>query len=97
MFKDGEKYDYVKDVKDAYFRSLKTTTEDKIFDKIPDYIFWDIKVPVNPRVPFRKNRYNSFRGLEFRDFFEMRGWENYHHRQSYKENIDDSVSLASRY
>lgn len=44
-FKEGEKYDYVKDIKMAYGDSLKSTTEEKIFNTIPDYVFWDIKKP----------------------------------------------------
>ena len=35
VFKDGQKYDFVKDLKEAYKDSLKTTTEQKIFNNIP--------------------------------------------------------------
>ena len=45
VFKHGEKYDYVKDLKDAYHASLKTTTEQRILATIPDHVFWDIKTP----------------------------------------------------
>lgn len=44
IFEDG-KYDYVRDLKDAYSQSLKTTREEKIFANIPDHVFWDIKTP----------------------------------------------------
>jgi hypothetical protein len=44
VFPDG-KYDYVRDLKDAYSQSLKTTREEKIFANIPDHVFWDIKTP----------------------------------------------------
>ena len=45
VFKQGEKYDYVKDMKDAYRESLSKTTAQKIFETIPDHVFWDIKKP----------------------------------------------------
>ena len=44
VFKE-EKYDYVRDLKDAYSRSLKTTREERIFATLPDHVFWDIKTP----------------------------------------------------
>ena len=47
VFQNGEKYDYVKDLKDAHRQSLASNLEDKIFDTIPDHYFWDIKKPVN--------------------------------------------------
>ena len=44
VFQDT-KYDYVRDLKDAYRNSLKTTRDEKIFATIPDHVFWDIKTP----------------------------------------------------
>jgi len=46
VFKKGDEYHYVTDLKDAYKDSLKLSTEAKIFQTIPDYYFWDIKVPL---------------------------------------------------
>lgn len=48
-FKNGEKYDFVRDLKDSYGDSLKMTTEEQIFKTIPDYIFWDIKKPLTKK------------------------------------------------
>ena len=45
VFEQGEKYDYVKDMKHAYQNSLRTSTEAKIFATIPEHYFWDIKTP----------------------------------------------------
>lgn len=45
VFQKGEKYDFVKDLKDAYKDSLKTPLEARIFQTIPDHAFWDIKKP----------------------------------------------------
>lgn len=46
IFGKGEKYDYVKDLKDAYKTSLAQTTEERIFATLPDHVFWDIKKPL---------------------------------------------------
>jgi hypothetical protein len=75
VFKEGEEYDYSKDMKHAYQNSLKTSTEQKIFNTIPDHVFWDIKTPQQAKSLIRLNRYNTFRGREFNNFFEMRASE----------------------
>lgn len=46
VFKEGEKYDYIKDIKDAYKQSLAKSQVEKILDTIPEHAFWDIKVPL---------------------------------------------------
>jgi len=69
VFQKGEKYDYVKDLKDAYKHSLSKTREERIFETLPDHVFWDIKKPQGPKQLMRKNRYNPFRGKEFENFF----------------------------
>lgn len=46
VFLKGQKYDYVKDIKDAFKDSLSKSAADKIFDTIPDHVFWDIKKPL---------------------------------------------------
>jgi len=98
VFKEGEKYDYVKDLKEAYKSSLKQTKEDRIFDTIPDHVFWDIKKPQNSKKTILpKNRYNPFRGKEFDSFFQMRDFEEYMDRQAKKENKNDAVSLFRRF
>lgn len=44
----NNKYDYVRDLKDAYKNSLGQTSEQRIFATIPDHVFWDIKTPRRP-------------------------------------------------
>ena len=44
-FKEGEKYDYSKDLRHTFDASLGESLENKIFKKIPSHAFWDIKVP----------------------------------------------------
>lgn len=94
---DKGKYNFAHDLKSAYHRSLKTNTETKILEKIPDHFFWDIKAPQLAKPIMRKNRYNPFRGREFDNFFEIRASEEYMNRNNKKENIDNSTSLYRRY
>ena len=64
VFKE-EKYDFVRDLKDAYSKSLKTTREERIFATLPDHVFWDIKTPQDKKPVLRQNRYNPARGREY--------------------------------
>mgnify|MGYP006875440797 CR=1 FL=1 len=97
VFSEGEKYSYVKDLKDAYRNSLKTTSEEKILSTIPDHVFWDIKKPLQKKAIMPKNRYNTFRGREYDNFFEMRDSEEYLDRMKKKDNRNDSISIYRRY
>jgi len=95
-FKGEEKYNFVRDLRDSYRDSLSTNVEAKIFNTIPDYVFWDIKKPLSPERTVRSNRYNPLRGAD-RDFFEMRNMEEYHVRQKNRDNLNDSTTLYSQY
>lgn len=97
IFQEGEKYSFVKDLKEAYADSLRKTSDQAIFESIPSHFFWDIKKPLQ-KAPFvRENRYNPFRGAEYDSFFEARDAEAYMDRISQKHNKDPSVSLHRRY
>ena len=97
IFKKDERYDYVKDMRDCYKDSLSKSTEAKIFETIPDHFFWDIKKPQRKSVIIPKNRYNPFRGREYKNFFEIRDNEPYIDGQHQKENRNDAVSSYRRY
>lgn len=47
VFKNGQKYDYVKDMQDGFSKGLATSTALKIFRTIPAHVFWDIKKPID--------------------------------------------------
>lgn len=47
VFKGGEKYDYVTDIRRQFDPSLTTSKIDKIFATIPEHVFWDIKKPLD--------------------------------------------------
>jgi hypothetical protein len=57
---------------------------DKIFDTLPDHVFWDIKKPRNVDKEIPVNPYNPFREYPFRDFFEFRDYEEYNDRKTFK-------------
>ena len=93
----NNKYDYVRDLKDAYKNSLGQSSEQRIFATIPDHVFWDIKTPRRQPQIVRQNRYNPFRGREHSNFFEMRDTEEYMDSQEHKRNLNSSVSMFRRY
>jgi hypothetical protein len=47
VFKDGEKYDFVKDMQLGFKNSLSKSKAQRIFETLPDHVFWDIKKPIN--------------------------------------------------
>lgn len=97
IFDKGEKYDYVKDLKDAHKQGLSQSLEAKIFATIPDHAFWDIKKPLQKGTYKRENRYNPFRGREYNDFFEMRDAEQYLDAHTLHRNLNNSVSKHQQY
>ncbi len=97
VFSKDEEYDYSKDMREAFSNSLKQTTEQRIFNTLPQHVFWDIKTPQMHQPYIRQNRYNPFRGREFENFFEMRASETYMDTQHHKSNINDHVSIYRKY
>ncbi len=97
VFKNGEKYDFVKDIKDAFSQSLEQPASEKILDTIPDHAFWDIKTPQVADPQRFMNPYNSFRKYHVSSFFDSREYEEYMDRRSKKEFLRDSVSTYRRY
>lgn len=96
VFKKGEPYNYSKDLKEAFRRSLRTSTEQKIFETIPDHTFWDIKKPLQQGVKAEFNRYNPFRGKEHKDYFEMVEFEEYIEEQHMHKNLNNGASTYHR-
>lgn len=97
VFKKGEKYEFVKDLKDAYKDSLATPLEQRIFQTIPEHAFWDIKKPLQDGQHKRENRYNTFRGREYENFFEMRDAEEYLDQSQHHRNLNNSISKHQQY
>lgn len=97
VFKNGEKYNFVKDMKDAFREGLSKTTAQKIFETIPDHVFWDIKKPLIPDQQKFMSPYNPFRKYPYSSFFDLKDYDEFTHRRSRKENLRDAISLYRRY
>ncbi|CDW76795.1 UNKNOWN [Stylonychia lemnae] len=97
VFKDGETYNFVKDMKNAFEKDIEKPLAEKIFDTIPAHYFWDIKTPRHKPVSMIKNPYNPFRQYPFESFFDHRSYEEYMDRREKKENLRDGLSLYRRY
>jgi hypothetical protein len=97
VFKKGEKYDYVKDMRNAFSKSLEKSTAQKIFEKIPEHVFWDIKTPQQPDEQKYMNPYNPFRKYPNSNFFDIRETEAFMDRRVRKDNTNDGISLYRRY
>lgn len=98
VFQKEDKYDFVKDLKEAYSESLSTPMEKQIFKTIPAHAFWDIKKPQHQAGSYkRENRYNPFRGREYNDFFDMRDSEEYLSESAHHRNLNNSVSSHAQY
>ena len=97
VFKANESYDYVRDMKDAYSESLSKSAAHRIFETLPDHVFWDIKKPQVPEEQKHMNPYNPFRKYPYSTFFEMRDFEEFMDRRHKKPNLRDNISLYRRY
>lgn len=84
-------------MKSAFRESLAKSRAQKIFETIPDHVFWDIKKPLTKEPDAHKNPYNPFRQYPFNSFFDLRDYEEYNERRHKKQNIRDAVSLYRRY
>lgn len=96
-FKEGEKYDYVTDLRRTFDKAVSTSTEEKIFRKIPDHVFWDIKKPLTgTHEELHLNPYNPARKYPFQSFFDMRRHQEWLKTKEENRNIANSVSQYNR-
>lgn len=97
IFKNGEKYDYVKDLQDAYKAGLKKPLAEKIMDTIPAHYFWDIKKPIEGEEEVYMNKYNPARKIANSSFFEFRDQSSWMKERSEKRLLTPSVSREKNY
>lgn len=97
VFKDGEDYDYVTDLKRAYENSLKTPVAERIFDRIPNHVFYDIKAPLEESPTQVVNPYTPTREYPYRTFFDMREEEEFFDKRHNKRNLRDDISTWRKY
>lgn len=84
-------------MRDAFKKDLEKPLAQKIFDTIPEHVFWDIKVPRKQDPKIHKNPYNPARKYPFESFFDHRAYEEYMDRREKKQNLNDGRSLYRRY
>lgn len=90
VFKGGEKYDYVTDIRRQFDPSLATSKIDKIFETIPEHVFWDIKKPLDRHQEevLRENQYNPTRQHYANDFFDLRATEEWRRNRDTKRDLN---------
>ena len=91
-FKEGEKYDYTTDLRRTFDEGLATSSFDKVFAKLPDHVFWDIKKPQSQGEEFFINRWNAARQYPFKSFFDMRRHEDWMQSKEEKRNLTANIS-----
>ena len=97
VFKDGEQYSYIKDLKEAFEHSLAKPKALQILETIPDHVFWDIKTPQFKLDEIKVNPYNPFRKYPFESYFDFMDYQEYMDRRRLKKNLADGLSLYRRY
>lgn len=95
-FQEGEKYDYTIDLRRTFDEGLSTSSFDKIFAKLPDHVFWDIKKPQSPDEHFYMNKWNAARQYPNKSFFDMRRHEDWIQSKEEKRNLTDNISKYTR-
>ena len=96
-FEKGEKYDYVTDLRRTFNPTMQMSTTQKVFQKLPAHVFWDIKKPVqkkNREVPV--NPWNPSREYPHANFFDMRNHEEWLASRSEQRNINPTISRHTR-
>lgn len=97
VFKQGEKYSYVKDMRDAFDQGVSSTTVSKILATIPSHVFWDIKKPQHSEHNFNTNPYNPARQYPYDNFFEQRAYDQYLHDRAHNTKLADNVTRHRQY
>jgi len=97
VFKAGERYDYVKDLQEAFQDGLSTPLAKKILQTVPAHVFWDIKKPIGAEEDHLMNEYNPARQIHGANFFEMRDYDTWRYEKEACRNIAPSVSEMANY
>jgi hypothetical protein len=85
-------------MREAFDDGLRTSAADKIFDTLPDHVFYDIKKPLDKENESFWNEYNPARRHAHSSFFDMRRHEDYFINQNKKQdNIKNNVSYYRKY
>ena len=81
----------------TFDQAVSTPLGAKIFKRLPQHVFWDIKKPLTrTHEEFYLNPYNPARKYPFETFFDMRNHEEWLKSKEEMRNINNSVSKYSR-
>jgi len=97
IFKNGEQYSYVKDLKEGFKEGIETPTSVKILRTIPDHVFWDIKKPFADDEEVVINTHNPAREYPGVSFFDIRNTEEWLYAAELKENLNPTISKHRKY
>lgn len=99
IFQEDEEYNLVKDMQDGFKKSLSKTTYDRLFDQLPEHVFWDIKVPRDPpqgtRPPIGK--YNPLKPYQYLSFLDFKYDDEYFYRRIHNPNLDEHKRINKHY
>lgn len=96
-FKSGEKYDYVTDLRRTFDTEVATPMSQKIFKKLPNHLFWDIKKPLaEGNKEMFLNPYNTARKYPYESFFDMRRHEDWLTSKEEQRNTHANISGHTR-
>lgn len=97
VFKQGEKYSYVKDMREGFDQGVSTTTVEKIFQTLPAHVFWDIKKPLSGEYETYMNPYNPARKYHGESFFDIRNTDQWMHDRAVNDKLKSNISRYRRY
>lgn len=83
-------------MKQAYDKNLGKPLRDILFEKLPNYVFWDIKVPKNNAYPARMNKYDNLKPYQFHTIFDYMIQADYFERRHKNPNLAENKKGVER-
>lgn len=85
------------DLRRTFDTEVATPMATKIFKKLPNHVFWDIKTPHTiGKEEMYLNKYNTARKYPFENFFDMRRHEDWLQSKEEQRNINCNISMHTR-
>lgn len=97
VFKEEEEYNLVKDLQDGFNKSLSKPLYDRLFEKLPEHVFWDIKTPLHKTMPKVLGKYNQMKPYQHNSFLDFKYDDEYFYRRSKNPNTDQHRRINRHY
>jgi len=78
----------VSDLQRGFSKTLSKPEKDRLFDKLPEHVFWDVKVPLFNRPDMLINRFNPLKTYQYGSFLDFKYDDEYFFRRSMNPNTD---------